>query len=78
MKTIPPSAGEGLTANDFAALNAAQEIFSTNLQPGSLERMRPGQRAMLGSAGRRLGYDVKDWETDYRRSAPNRGSAGAA
>lgn len=71
---VPPSAGSGMDANDFAVLQAAKALYSTNLQPGTLERMRPGQRAIMGSAGRRLGYDVKDWEADYKRSLPGQGA----
>jgi hypothetical protein len=77
-KNLPPSEGQGLDDMDFAALSAAQAIYGTNLRPGVLERMRPGQQAMLGSAGRRLGYDVKDWQAQYNRNRPGQQSVRSA
>lgn len=78
LKAMPPSETDGLDPNDYAVLNAAKALYSTNLRPGTLESMRPGQRAIFKSAGQRLGYDVNDWEANYRRSAPGMGRASAA
>lgn len=77
-KNLPPSEGQGLDDMDYAALTAAQAIYQSNLRPGTLERMRPGQRAMLGSAGKRLGYDVQDWQTQQRRNGVGQQSVRAA
>jgi hypothetical protein len=74
---MPPSATAGYDANDLAVMQAARAIYSTNLQPGALQRMRPGQRSILASAGKRLGYDVKDWEADVAGYAPNQRSVRA-
>jgi hypothetical protein len=75
---VPPSGVAGLDANDFAVLQAARALYSTNLTPGSLEKMRPGQQAIMGSAGRRLGYDVKDYLADYESAKPWQRQARAA
>jgi hypothetical protein len=75
---IPPSNEYGLNDNDYSALMAAKHIYTTNLGPGTLQRMTPGQLAMNRSAGARLGYDVPSWEADYTRYQPGQGSSRAA
>lgn len=75
---VPPSGVAGLDNNDFAVLQAAKALYSTNLTPGTLERMRPGQQAIFASAGKRLGYDVNDWKADYDASKPWQRSVRAA
>jgi hypothetical protein len=69
-EALPPSQDAGLDDSDWAALQAAKALYSSNLRPGTLQRMRPGQQAMLASAGRRLGYDPQDFQTDYTRYQP--------
>lgn len=78
MKAVPPSEGMGLDANDHAVLQAARALYSTNLRPGTLESMRPGQRAIFQSAGKRLGYDVNDYMAGYEASRPNQQNVRAA
>ena len=68
-KNIAPSEGGGLDDLDYAALDAARAIFQSNLRPKDLAQMRPGQAAMLGSAGQRLGYYVPDWLKQQERNA---------
>jgi len=63
-EALPPSGEAGLDGNDWAALQAAKAIYSSNLKPGTLQRMRPGQLAMNRSAGTRFGISVPDWEQD--------------
>jgi hypothetical protein len=77
-EAIPPSNEAGVNDNDFAALQAARAIYSTNLKPGTLQRMRPGQLAMNRSAGARLGVYVPDWEQDVARYGVGQGSSRAA
>lgn len=74
LKAVPPSEGTGLDENDYAVLQAAKALYSTNLRPGTYERMRPGQQAIMESAGRRLGYDVNDWRADNTRNGVGQGS----
>lgn len=64
---VPPSQGMGLDDNDAAVLQAAKAMYSTNLKPGTYEAMRPGQRGIMESAGKRLGYDTDDWLASYQR-----------
>jgi hypothetical protein len=73
-KAMPPSEGGGMDDTDYAALTAAKAIYESPLRPGTLERMRPGQQAMLASAGKRLGYHVPDWQAQYNRNKPGQKS----
>lgn len=75
---VPPSGVEGLDGNDFAVMQAAKALYSTNLRPGTLENLRPGQLGILQSAGARLGYDPKEWLANQRRSGVGQGSARVA
>lgn len=78
IKAIPPSSDPGMDANDYAVLNAAKSLYSTNLRPGSLERMRPDQRAILSSYVKRSGRSWNDYVTDYQRQGVGQGSVRAA
>lgn len=73
VKAVPPSTGPGMDNNDFAVLQAAQALYSTNLRPGTYEKMRPGQQAMMESAGRRLGIHTPDWKANYERGRVGQG-----
>lgn len=77
-KELPPSASPGMDDNDFAVMQAAQALMSTNLQPGTLQKFRPDQRAILGSFVKRSGRSVNDFISDYNRYAPGQGSTRGA
>jgi hypothetical protein len=66
-KQMPPSREDGMDANDFAVMEAAKAIMSTNLKPGSLESMRPDQRSILASHVKRSGRSWNDYVADYQR-----------
>jgi hypothetical protein len=73
-KNIPPSQGAGADEMDFAALTAAKALYESNLRPDVIPRMRPGQKAMTVSAGKRLGYHVPDWLAQQARNMPGQQS----
>jgi hypothetical protein len=75
---VPPSSGPGHDDNDIAVMQAAQALYSTNLQPGTLEAMRPDQRAIYSSFVKRSGRSWNDYVDDYQRSAPGQRSVRAA
>lgn len=72
-KAMPPSREEGLDANDFAVMQAAQALMSTNLRPGSLERLRPDQQKIFGSYVRRSGRSLPDFLADYKAYGVHQG-----
>jgi hypothetical protein len=75
---VPPSEGAGMNDNDYAVMAAARALYSTNLQPGSLEKMRPDQRAIYSSFVKRSGRDWKDYLADYQRGGVGQGRSSAA
>lgn len=77
LKAIPPSDGMGHDDDDFAALNAIQNVFSAS-KPGSYERLRPGQQKMFAAGLSRLGYYAPDALKQMRRNAPGQQSSALA
>lgn len=71
---IPPSDDAGHNADNWAALQAIESVFRAS-KPGTLQRMRPGQRAAFGAGLSRLGYYAPDAEADMLRSQPGQQSA---
>jgi hypothetical protein len=74
LDAVPPSATPGHDNNDMAVMAAAQALYSTNLQPGALQRMRPDQQAILGSFIKRSGRSLNDWKADYDSYQPGQQS----
>lgn len=72
---IPPSRGAGMDANDFAVMKAAEALYSTNLPPGAIEKMRPGQQGILSSFVKRSGRDWNDYLADVKSYGVGQGSA---
>lgn len=75
---VPPSQSAGLNENDAAVLAASRALYSTNLQPGTLEAMRPDQARIFGSYVKRSGRSLDDYISSYTRSLPGQGRASAA
>ncbi len=71
---MPPSQTPGYDANDLAVMKAAQALYSTNLKPGVLQRMRPDQRAIYSSFIKRSGRSWADYADDVASYAPNQQS----
>lgn len=76
----PPSSEPGLDHNGWAVLNAAKSIYSMNLSPQQQALIRGNKQyqQMLGSAGRRLGYNADDWWQQQQQSLPGQGAGNAA
>ena len=77
LKAIPISDGQGMDDDDFAALNAIENVFRAS-KPGSYERMRPGQQAMFRAGLGRLGYWGPDALKQMRRNAPGQQASALA
>jgi hypothetical protein len=71
---MPPSATPGHDNNDLAVMNAATALYSTNLQPGTLQRMRPDQKAIFSSFVKRSGRSWNDYLQDYENYQPGQQS----
>ena len=71
---IPPSDGQGMDDDDFAALAAVENVFRAS-KPGSFARMRPGQQKAFAGGLSRLGYYAPDAIADMRRNDPGQGRA---
>jgi hypothetical protein len=76
LDAVPPSQTDGLNSNDYAVLQAAGALMSTNLQAGTLERMRPDQQAIYKSYVQRSGRDWNDYLSDYKRQGIGQKSPG--
>jgi hypothetical protein len=74
---MPPSQTPGYDENDLAVMEAAKALMGTNLQPGTLQRMRPDQKKIYGSFIRRSGRSVDDYLDQYQAQAPNQRSVRA-
>lgn len=74
MKAIPPSDGTGHDEDNWAALNAIQNLYFAG-KPGSVERLgRERQKIARGGLARR-GFNPALVEEDYRRGLPGQRSA---
>lgn len=74
LKAIPISDGQGMDDDDFAALSAIENVFRAS-KPGTLERFRPGQRAMFASGLSRMGYWAPDAIEQMKRNGIGQSSA---
>lgn len=70
---LPPSDGEGMDHNDWAAIQSIQGLFKAR-RPGFYARLRPGQQLAAQGALARGGAYVPDVLEDYDRSLPRQGS----
>jgi hypothetical protein len=75
---MPPSTTPGHDNNDLAVMGAAQALYSTNLRPGTLESMRPDQKAIYSSFVKRSGRSWNDYQADYDAYKPGQRSVRAA
>lgn len=73
LKAIPPSDGQGHDEDNWAALNAIQNVYAAS-KPGSFERMRPGQQKMFGAGLSRLGYYAPDAIAQMKSNNPHQTS----
>lgn len=80
IKAVPPSDDDGLNDTDFAVLNVARSLYRKNLTPQQQASINssPEYKGMLGSAGRRLGYNPNEWWAQQRRNLPGQMSPRSA
>lgn len=80
LKALPPSSELGLNDRDYAVLQAVQNIATApgELQAGTLKQWTPGNRDILTSGLKRLGYSAPDWWDQYQRMQPGQGDPGRA
>lgn len=74
MKAIQPSETGGTDENDMAALAAIENIYRA-AKPGTLQRMRPGQREAFSAGLSRLGFYAPDAVADMQRAGIGQGNA---
>lgn len=74
MKAIRPSETGGTDENDMAALAAIENIYRA-AKPGTLQRMRPGQREAFSAGLSRLGFYAPDAIADMQRAGVGQGNA---
>jgi len=78
----PPSPFDGLDEQDTATLRLMQSIYQKGGQSvagGEYERLAAsGRLGYLQSAGKVLGFDPKQFESDYLSYRPSQGSSSAA
>lgn len=80
VQAAPPSDEPGMDHNGYQVLQAAKAIYSMNLTPAQQASINGNKqyKAMLGSAGSRLGQNPDAWWQQQRRGLPGMGSARAA
>jgi hypothetical protein len=78
-KALPPSPYDGLNDQDTAALKGMEAIYKQGGQGiagGEYERLKAsGRLGFMQSAGRLLGYDPKELESQYAAYRPSQGSS---
>lgn len=77
MRALPPSGGQGHDQQDWAALNAIQNLYF-GAKPGQVERLDPVQQREAQSGLRRLGWNAEQVDAQRRRSLPGQGYSNAA
>jgi hypothetical protein len=79
VKALPPSPYDGLNDQDAAALHGMEAIYKGGGQQiagGEYERLKAsGRLGFMQSAGKLLGYDPKELESQYQSYRPAQGSS---
>jgi hypothetical protein len=77
---VPPSNNDGLDPNDFAVMQAARALYSTNLTPKQYQTITsdPDFLGVTNSALRTGGHNPEAWHAQQRRQGIGQGSVRTA